>query len=198
MPGLHLGGVPVSSNRTKERIQRGLEILEAIQKQVIAMGLPEYPRPRNTPEPIGDIDLSAMSNRELEQVMAQYTAWAAYVGTKLAETEVAYKASSAAMKALTASLRVSLHKDGIPKAEIEAKVQTSPEFMEYDLEHLKLYATREIVGAHYKAYIRSAQAVSRSIEVRKLEYEQDARVHSVGGFKRPQGPPRGHIRRQNE
>lgn len=196
--GLNLGGTPVTSNNTKERIQRGLEILEDIQEQMAGMGLTEYPKPKTTPEPLGDLDLSAMENRELEGLMAKYTGYAAYVGTKLAEAEVAYKVSTAAMKAVSASLKVSLYKDGSPKTEIDAKIQVAPEYIEYELEHLKLYATKEILDAHYKAYSRSAQAVSRTIEVRKLEYEQDARQHSVGGFKgRPStgGLPARGIRR---
>lgn len=198
MPGLNLSGIAVTSAKTKERIARGLEILEAIQKQVRAMGVPDYPRPRQTPEAIADVDLSAMTNRELEQLMSQYTAWAAFMGTKLAEAEVAYKASTAAMKAVTASLRVSLLKDGVPKNEIDAKVQTSPEYIEYDLEHLKLYAAREILDAHYKAYSRSAQAVSRNIELRKLEYEQDMRQQNVSSFKRNHLGRPGQIRRPSE
>jgi hypothetical protein len=199
MPGgLRLEGVPVLSTNTKERLKRSLEILQDIQEQVALMGIPEYPKPRNQPEAIADVDLSAMSNRELEQLLSQYTAWAAYIGTKLAEAEVAVKASDASMKAVIASLKSSLFKDGTPKAEVDAKVKTSPQYIEYDLEHLKLYATREILDAHYKAYSRSAQAVSRNIELRKLEYEQEQRHSGVSGFKRQhlnQQRPAGSMRR---
>ncbi len=199
MPGgLRLEGVPVLSVNTKERLKRGLEILADIQEQVYLMGIPEYPKPKHTPEAIADVDLSAMSNRELEQLLSQYTAWTAYIGTKLAEAEVAVKAADAAMKAVVASLKASLLKDGTPKAEIDAKVRTSPQFIEYDLEYLKLYAMREILDAHNRAYSKSAQAVSRNIELRKLEYEQEQRQNNVSGFKKQwanQHRPAGSMKR---
>jgi hypothetical protein len=200
MTGLKLKGAPVSSGATKARTQRALEILEEIQKQVAAMGLSEYPKPKNVPAPLGDVDLGALENSELESLLASYTGYASFINTKLAEAEVAYKVSTANMKAITASLKASLFKDGTPKGEVDALVATAPEYVEYELEHLKLYATKEILESHYKAYSRGAQAVSRIVELRKLDYEQSMREHNVGRMKRPNafqggGAPRDRLRR---
>jgi hypothetical protein len=151
------------------------------------MGLPEYPKPKTAPEPLCDIDVGALTNRELETQMANYVAYAMYIAPKLAEAEAAYKISTANMKAVAASLKVSLYKDRVPKSEIDARVLVAPEYIEQELEHLKLYATKEILEAHYKAYSKQAGALSRFVELRKLEYEQEVRQHSVSTFK---GRPR--------
>jgi hypothetical protein len=193
--GLDLRGTPVTSSRTQERTRKALDILAEIQEQVAQMGLPEYPRPDNVPQALADIDVGALSNRELETQMAAYIAWGAYVSTKLAEAEVAYRASTINMKAIAASLKVSLFKDQVPKAEIDARVHVAPEYVDQELEHLKLYATKEILAAHYKAYSKQAGALSRFVELRKLEYEQEMRSQNVAGYRRPTGGLPASLRR---
>lgn len=193
--GLNLRGTPITSARTQERTRKALDILAEIQQQVMQMGLPEYPRPGNVPEALADLDVGALSNRELETQMAAYIAWGAYVSTKLAEAEVAYRASTLNMKAIAASLKVSLFADQVPKAEIDARVHVAPEYVEQELEHLKLYATKEILAAHYKAYSKQASALSRFVELRKLEYEQEMRSQNVAGYRRPAGGLPASLRR---
>lgn len=187
MSGLNLKGTPISSRNTQERTKRALDILEEIQQQVKKMGLPEYPKPTTQPTPLSDLDVGALSNRELETQMASYVAYAMFLAPKLAEAEAAYKISTANMKAVAASLKVSLFKDEVPKSEIDARVSVAPEYIEQELEHLKLFATKQILEAHYKAYSKQAGALSRIVELRKLEYEQETRQHNVGSFKRPAG-----------
>lgn len=183
MTGLKLRGIPVESQRTKLRTQKALDILEEMQHRAGQLGLPEYPKPTNTPDPLSDVDIEALANRELEQLMATYTAWATYIMPKLAETEAAYKISASNLKAVAADLKVHLFKDGVPKSEVGARVLDSPVYMEYELEHLKLFATKEILEAHYNAYSKQAAVLSRIVELRKLEYEQTLRQQSIGNYR---------------
>ncbi len=189
MPSLDLKGVPVATNASKQRSQRALDILEEIQREVREMGLPEYPRPSTSPTPLSEVDVSALSNRELETHLTSYIAYAAYLEPKLAEAEMAYKISAHDMKGIKANLKVSLFKDGVPKSEIDARVQDSPEYIEKELEHLKLFAIKTILEAHHRGYRSQAQGLSRIVELRKLEYEQEQRANHVGNYKpgRPGG-----------
>jgi hypothetical protein len=182
--GLDLKGVPVTSRSTKERTRKALDILEEIQAQVAKMGLPEYPKPATAPTPLCDLDVGSLSNRELETQMTSYVAYAQYISPKLAEAESAYKISSANLKAVAASLKVSLFRDDVPKAELQARIATAPEYIEQELEHLKLYATRTILESYYQSYSKQAAGLSRIIELRKLEFEQELRANSVGSHKR--------------
>ncbi len=188
--GLDLKGVPVAPRRTKERSRKALELLEDIQQRVTAMGLAPYPRPTNAPEALGDLDIESLSNRELEKQFAHYVAYGAYVATKLAEAEIALKIAAKHIEALTASLKVTLFKDEVAKSEIMARVKDSPEYEEADLEHLKCFAIKEILESHHRAYRTQAQALSRVIELRKLEFEQELRGQSIAGFKAPRPNPR--------
>lgn len=194
--GLNLRGTPLASQHAHERTKRAFDILQEIQEEAARMGLPPYPKPSSAPKALSDIDVGELSNRELETQMAKYVGYASYLMPKLAEAEAAYKIATANLKSIKASLKVSLFKDGIPKNEIEARVIESPEYAEQDLELLKLFATKEILDAHYKAYSKQAQALSRFVELRKLEFEQSLREHNVGNIKKRQasGIPGGFRR----
>ncbi len=185
--GLRLKGTPIASKATQERAQKAMDVLADVQAEVEKMGLPPYPKPKTLPDPLSDIEVGSLSNRELETQMAAYIAYAAYVGTKLAEADVAYRAATSNLKAVQASLEVDLFKDRVPKNEIRARVKVAPEFVDRELEQLKMFAIKTILEAHHKSYSTSAQTLSRSIETRKLEYEQALREHNAASFKpRPQ------------
>lgn len=193
--GLDLRGTPVASKSAKETAQKAFDVLAEIQEQVAMMGLPDYPKPTNAPRPLSDIDVGSLSNRELETQMTSYVAYAMYVMPKVAEAEASYKIAVANLKKITANLKVGLFKDKTSKAEIDARVTDSPEYQEYELETLKLFAIKEILDSHYKAYSKQASALSRVIELRKLEYEQAVREASVGKYRRPAGGIPAGLRR---
>lgn len=194
MAGLNLKGAPVASKAAQDRAQHAFDILAEIQEMVTKMGLPEYPKPKVAPTPLSDLDISALSNQEVAAQMANYIAYAQYVGAKLAEAEAAYRISASNLKQIAASLKVSLFKDQIPKGEVDARIQTSPEFQKHEYEHLKLYATKSILAAYYKSYSKQAAALSRIVELRKLEFEQEHRTNNVGSYRREGGLP-GKLRR---
>ncbi len=197
MAGLKLNKVPIAKN-TEENQRRALAILADLKELTRSMGLPDYPRPANVPVPLADIDIGSLDNRDLETHMAQYTAWATFLLGKVAEAVSAHKTSGAMLKQLKAELKVELLKTDTPKSEIDALVEVSPKYQEYELEHLKLYATREILTAHYKAYSKQAQVLSRFVELRKLEFEQEHRAAAVANHRHGSrgGLPRAQIQRR--
>lgn len=192
---LNLKDTPVAAKSAQVRTKRALDLLLEVQELVKRMGLPEMPKPEHRPLPLADLDTGALSNRELETQMTTYVAFAQYIGPKLAEAEAAYKISDANLKTIKASLKVDLFKDKVPKTEIDARVACAPAYAEQELEHLKVYATKEVLKAYYKSFSRQAQALSRIVEMRKLEFEQEQRQNSVANHRAPRGGLPGRFRR---
>jgi hypothetical protein len=196
--GLHLKGTPVSSKRMREHAQTAIDILEEIQGRIRKMGVMDFPKPEGVIQALGSLELGGCTNREIESLLARYIGYVAYLGPKIAEAETAYRIGAANLKRVEANLRVNLFKDNVPKAEVIARVRESEEYIELDLEQLKLFAIKHILGAHCNAYKEQAKAVSRSIELRKLEFEQEHRANNVAGHKGPAhrgGLPAGIRRR---
>lgn len=194
MSGLNLRGTPVVSKDKARRAQEAFEILGEVQEMVRKMGLPPYPKPEAAPTPLCELEMEALSNQEVAAQMVNYIAYAQYVSTKLAEAEAAYKISEVNLKQIAANLKVALFSDGVAKAEVSARIQDSSEYQKYEQEHLKLFATKSILSAYYKSYSRQAAALSRVVELRKLEFEQEHRANNVNSHKRPGGIP-GRLRR---
>lgn len=180
---LKLRGTALTSPRTKERVQKTIDIMNEVRAQMAEIDLKPYPQPKTTPEPLDPEVIEGMSNRELERALASYNGYAAYLQTKLVEAQIRERAATINLKAVKASLRASLFKDRVPKTEIDAHAVTSPEYIAQEQEHLKHYAIKEILEAHYNAFSKQASTVSRVIELRKLEFEQSQREHNVGRYK---------------
>lgn len=179
MPPLNLRKRPVVSQHEINRGKAAFDILEEVQQRVRDMGIPEYPQPKNTPTPLGNLEVGKLSNRDIETYYTQYVAYAQYLAPKLAEVESAYKISESNMKHVVATLKVELVKDQVPKAEHDALVKENEIYLQQEIEHLKLFATKEILSAYHSGYVNQAKAMSRVVELRKLEQEQEARGNNM-------------------
>ncbi len=197
MPGgLNLKGVPVGGKRTEERAKQAHDILADVKKDVRAMGMPDYPQPSVAITPLSDVDLEALSDRELGAQLIQYTAYASYMMPKVAEVSAAYKIAEMSLKQIGAELKVALYAENVRVSEIDARVQNSPKYLEYEMEKVKLYMMREILTAHQEAYSKQASAISRVIEIKKLEHEAEHRSANVQNYKPKQGLPGSFQRRR--
>ncbi len=187
MKGLDLSDVPVSSKRARANAASAMAVLEEIQEMSRNLGVTAFPKPSKELPPLGDHDTGKLDNRGLETAYTGYIGFCAYLGPKLAEATSAYRIADANLKRIKANLRVQILKeDKTAKADIEARIVDSDQYMEYDLERLKLGAMRDILQAHFAAYEEQAKALSRIIELRKLEFEQSLRSHNVGNYRGPQ------------
>ena len=182
--------VPVAA---QERAKDAFSILAEVQDSVRRMGIPEYPRPEGSPPSLAEVDTGSLSNRELETFYSKYVAYAQYLGPKLAEAETAHKISQSNLKHLEATIKADLTAKQVPKTEHATQVKENAVYLENEIEDLKLFATKTILAAYYKAYANQAKAISRIIELRKLEQEQAVRQNSIGSYK-PGGPPSGFRR----
>jgi len=196
VPKIDLGKAPVLSSDEREQYKNAQEIIDEVEAQVEAKGLTKFPRPTGEPADLTQIDVTSMSNNELGQHFIRYTAYAQYVFGDLANIEAAYKVGAASLKLIEANLKSKLFAKDIPKVEIPALVREDPVRVEYELELLRLFAMKEILEARYKAYQRSADALSRIIELRKLDFDQSMRDANIANHrKRPTRPSAGDFSR---
>lgn len=200
MAGLDLTKTPVTGNRTTKHLKRASDILEEVQVQVRSLGLPEYPKPSGEAPPLCDVDVATLGNHELASLMSKYIAYSNYLAPRVAEAAAALKISAANLKTVLAAQKVSLMKTDVPKSEISDRAKDSTEYLEHEIEHLKLWAMHEVLEAHYKAYGKQYDALSRTVELRKMEYEDANRQRGVENFKNRLGGKRpvqapGTIRR---
>ena len=144
--GLDLKGTPVSSRTTKERTQKALDILQEIQGRMAAMGLQPYPRPKNTPERSTPRPWPASATASSRRSWRPTRAMPPTCRPSWSRRRSRARPATINLNAVKQSLKTSLFKDRTLKSEIDAKVQTSPEYIEYELEHLKLYRIKEILG----------------------------------------------------
>lgn len=194
MTGLNLRKTPVL-RQGQTGIKGAMEILQEVQEDVERMGLPEYPKPQGSPPPLGNLNPEELTNRDLEIYYTSYVSYAMYIAPKLAVAESSYKISSSNLSHIKANIEAQLYAASVPKSEVKTQVLNSPIWQEQELEHLKLFATKTILEAHYKAYSKQAQALSRIVELRKLEFEAEQRSNGIGGFKRSTARPMGSFAR---
>lgn len=190
MPKLSVQEAALLDKDEEMKIKAAFDILKEVQAQAEELGLPQYPKPTTSPEPLADKDIEGMPNAALGQLYVRYMAYAQYVSGQLVLAEVGYKIAVSALKMLDAKLRTKLFSQEVPKAEVASRVKENPLYTEGEMEVLRLYATKEILGAHYKAYDKQASSLSRIISLRELEFEKEMVANGkVGGRKsKPQIP----------
>lgn len=201
MPKVDLSQAPILSDDEKEQIKSAQTILEEVKAHAEDLGLPEYPRPKTQPEPLDHYDIDTMPNPALGQLYARYTAFAQFVFGQLAQAEAGYKLAVSALKLLEAKLKAKLFSMSVPKAEVSARVKDDPLYLEAEIEVLKLFATKTILEAHYKAYDKQAAALSRIIALRELEFEKAMREDGIMGSRGRKGKaerPRGDFAKPKE
>lgn len=189
MPKLDLSKTAVLTQEERSQFKNAQDMIDEVKSKAEEMGLHKYPKPSSQPVSLADMDISELPNAQLGQLYSQYTAHAQWVFQEYTEAEIAYKNGVASLKLLDAKLKAKMFAMGIVKAEVPALMREDPVRVEYEMEVLKLYAMKEILGAHYKAYSKQADALSRIVEIRKLEFEQTIRASGIAGHRKGQ-PPR--------
>ncbi len=154
-----------------EVVTTAAEVLEKVRADTQNLGLVPYPQPKTSPQPLDASLIEAMTNSEIEVHYIAYTAYAQYVGGKHAEYDAAHKIAACALKHLESKLKARA-----PKGKAGApSVKSNGVYQSNEVEVIKLYAMKTMLGAHHKNYSKQASALSRIIELRKLEFEQHLR-----------------------
>ena len=176
------------NSEEEQKIKGAFEILDEVRQRAEELGLPKYPKPTTAPEPLADKDIEGMPNNTLGQLYVRYVAYAQYVSGQLAEAEVGYKIAVSALKMLDAKLRTKLFAQEVSKAEVASRVKENPLYLEGELEVLRLYATKEILKAHHRAYDKQAGSLSRIITLRELDFERELAANGMDSRGRRRKP----------
>lgn len=174
----------------KERIDR---MLQEVEETLESRGVLEPPRPEGHPEPLANLDITALTNDQVASLYTQYVAYASYIGDELAKIEGLEEMAKKLLKDTLAELKDALFAKGIKGAEATSAAMKDEVYRELDMEHAKLFFMKAIMKRRYKGYVTQAAALSRTVELRKLDFEQLRRNDNLGRGKPPPGfgAPRG-------
>lgn len=168
---------PRAVTESKRKIE---EILLCVEEELTMRGIPESPRPKGVPESLADSDITRMSNNQLANLYTQYVAYGAYLGNELAKIEGLEEGARKLLKDTLAELKDACFSKGLKGPEATAAAMRDEVYKEMDFEHMKLYFMKTILKRRARGYSSQAAALSRNIELRKLEFEQSRRDTNIG------------------
>lgn len=185
--------VPIVGADEEAELKGAFDILEEVQTYAQErLGIQPYPMPSTVPRDLAEYDEpDKFTNDDLALLHAQYTAYASFIGTKLAEITAAQKLSSRNLKNVVTDLTTRLYAENTPKTEIAARVKMSPIYREFELEDMKLTMMRIILDARYQSYDKQAKAISRLVTIRQMELEKQ--LHDAGITNRSRKRPAGSM-----
>lgn len=171
----------------RERIDT---LMKSVEAELEARGIPEPPRPKTHPLSLADIDITLLTGNQLANLYTQYVAYAAYIGDEVAKIEGLEESAKKMLREVLAELKDAQFTRGMKGAEATSAATKDPVYKDLDMEHMKLFFMKAIMKRRYKGYVTQAAALSRTIELRKLDFEQTRRDGNLG-FPGKQGAPRG-------
>lgn len=165
-------------------------LMRSVQAELDARGIPEPPRPKAHPASLADVDITLLTGNQLANLYTQYVAYAAYIGDEVAKIEGLEESAKKMLRETLAELKDAQFAKGLKGAEATAAATKDVLYKDLDMEHMKLFFMKAIMKRRYKGYITQAAALSRTIELRKLDFEQTRRDGNIG-FSGKRGAPRG-------
>lgn len=179
----------ISEKKVQEAKAKIDKMLAEVEAELEARGIPEPPRPTNHPRSMADTDVTTMTNAEVANLHTQYVAYSSYIGDELAKIEGLEEMAKKLLRDTLAELKDALFAKGTKGAEATAAATRDGLYRALDMEHMKLFFMRAIMSRRYRGYISTAAALSRTVELRKLDYESTRRDTNLGlGHKRPSTP----------
>ncbi len=163
------------------------DLLEEVENALEERGIPEPLQPDSHPQSLANLDITKLTNLEVATLHTQYVAYAAYIGNELAKIEGLEEMAKKMLKDTLAELKDALFAKGSKGPEATAAAMRDELHRELDMEHAKLFFMKAIMKRRYSGYVKQAQALSRTIELRKLEFEQTRRDTNIGLTKKPGG-----------
>lgn len=187
---LNLGRTPIIDEgkvrHAKEKID---SLLRDVEADLVRRGIPEPPRPKNHPAELADMDTALLTNADLGSLYTQYVAYASYIGDELAKIEGMEESAKKLLRDTLAELKDAAFTRDLKGAEATSAALKDELYRALDLEHMRLFFMKAIMKRRYRGYVSKAAALSRTIELRKLDFEQVRRDGNVGfGNKRPATP----------
>lgn len=184
MSGLRLNKTAVITEDVKAEAEEMQDLVTQVENDLRNRGIPDYPQPKEVPEALSEIDIEKLSNNALGALHIKYTGYAVFFNTELAKIKAREKVAKRNFQHITAQIKAQLlGKQGMTKDEIASAVRMHPEYDKYEVALLSLSIQKLIIESVYRAYQLQAQALSRNVELRKLEMEQQKRSSTIQGYK---------------
>jgi hypothetical protein len=188
--GLNLSRAGIVHEKDLEaRRNRTEKLLEEVNNELAHRGIPEVPRPSGHPKALAEVDITTLTNDELTTLYAQYAAYSSYIGDQLAQIEAAEEDAKRNLRETIAEIKDALFAKSMKGPEATAAAMKDPMVEELSLLHMKYFFMKAIMKRRYKSYVTQGAALSRSIELRKLDMEQTRRTGNLG--RRPSLPTPG-------
>lgn len=156
-------------------------------------GIELYPKPKNTPHPLADTDISKLTNVQLEQLFIQYTAYTSFLVTQLAVLKQVEYAAKNRLTRIAAEIKNDLYTKHVPKDEVASRTKTHATYTAAEFDYDRARTMHTILEAYYKAYSKQAQGLSRVVELRKQEFDDSLRSGNINK-RGPRGPRKAPAR----
>jgi len=155
-------------------------MIKDVRNRMRDCGIPDIPAPTGDP-PVNltEVDTTSLGLRQLEDLFIKYTSYAQFISTIVVERTSALKNEETRLLRIRALISKNLMAEGVPKSEITAARDAHPDVEAVLASVLYTRTERDMVEATYKAFSGQARALSRVIEIRKLEYEQTTRTGTI-------------------
>jgi hypothetical protein len=163
-------------------------LMAEVEEDLARRGILNPPRPEAHPEPLANLDSTKLTNADLASLYTQYVAYSSYIGDELAKIEGLEEAAKRLLRDTLMQLKHAQFLRNVKGPQATAAAMQDPMYQELDIEHSKLFFMRAIMKRRYDGYVAQAAALSRTVELRKLDFEQTRRDTSIGHGKRPNFP----------
>lgn len=164
----------------EQKSKSAFDQVEEIEQQIFAkMKLHPYAQPSKSPADLSQLDVNQLSNADLSTIYSQYTAYAAYLMTQASKTKSMLTMAKSNLTRLGAQIKADLYSKNVPKDEIAVAVKTDGLYQDAELEYHKQHIMNQIISAYYRAYDMQSKALSRVVEIRKMEFQQGQRDHHI-------------------
>ena len=164
----------------EEDLTLNLVSVDDIEADLRKRGLKAFAKPEDQPQGLADIDVNELTNDALAGLYSKYIAYQAYLSTEVARAKVHKSAADRNLKTVTAALKSAFHAKGVKEKEISESVRLHPLYTEHDAAYAHARYTFEILESYDRAYGKQAAALSRCVELRKIELEQSRREGNLG------------------
>lgn len=181
-----------------DRLPDANGVREHAQARLHNLGVFFPPAPNKPPRSFTDTSIPLLTNNELIEAYTEMVSYAAYMGEQYAYAKSDEKVTKQRLKGMLALLKEKAYAKGYKKVEeVNAIAQVNAQVLDAaeDVQKAELFA--ELLGQAHGCYTDFAKLLSRSIETRKMEFEQNHRSGNMGKQQYSKQPlPKGFGHRQ--
>jgi hypothetical protein len=195
MSGLQLGKkIPIGVGAQEaQSIQARWDTADDSDRRVIGTGLVDHPKPEFSCPDLDADTLTTPDSRSYTETYVHILAWFNYSNELLANVQARVLQYDNMLRVLTAQTRIRQREISaasgakkMPEEEIQDLLYTNPEYQNILLELQRYKQLKLMMESKVDAIERSLKVISRQVEIRKLDIEQQKNANNM--------PTRGYTR----